>query len=163
KEKSDLAGRLQDTHAELEQAKGELTKHSQTEKDLRDQLTSAQQSLQVVQSTGATDQKAVAALEGKIAQLKKALATAESARSTAEKDREEANGKLFDARKQASAATRERDAMQRERDSALHQLKAANEAQARVQVLVAENTDLQKKLATAENTVREISADRPRK
>ena len=42
-------------------------------------------------------------------------------------------------------------------------LKMAGDAQARVQVLVAENSDLQKKLAAAENTVREISADRPKK
>jgi len=162
-EKSDLAGRLQATNAELEQAKGELTKHSQTEKDLRDQLASAQESLQVIQARGGTDQKAAVALQGEIAQLKKALQAAESARSTAEKNREDANGKLLAARKQVAATTQERDAMQRERDNALRELKVANEAQSRVQVLVAENTDLQKKLTAAENTVREISADRPRK
>ena len=43
------------------------------------------------------------------------------------------------------------------------ELKVAGDAKARVQVLMAENSDLQKKLTAAENTVREISADRPRK
>jgi tetratricopeptide (TPR) repeat protein len=155
-EKTDLTGRLQVTNTELEQAKGDLAKQSQTEKDLRDQLATAQESLQAVQSAGTTDQKAVIALRGEIARLKKALQAAEGARSTAEKDREDTNNKLLDARKQAATVTQERD-------KALHELKVANEAQSRVQVLVAENADLQKKLAAAENTVREISADRPRK
>ena len=53
--------------------------------------------------------------------------------------------------------------MQRERDDALKQMKAAGDAQARVQALVAENSDLQQRLATAVNTVREISADKPKK
>ena len=53
--------------------------------------------------------------------------------------------------------------MQRERDDALRELKIAGDARGRVQVLLTENSDLQKKLAAAENTVREISADRPRK
>ncbi len=163
KEKSDLSGRLQSSNAELEHARGDLAKQSQTEKDLRDQLAAAQESLQTVHSTGATDQKAVAALQAEIAQLKKALQTAEGARSNAEKDRDDANNKLLDARKQVATATQQRDAMEHERDHALRELKVAGEAQARVQVLVAENSDLQKKLASAENTVREISADRPRK
>ena len=163
KEKADLTGRLQATNAELEHAKSDLAKQSQTEKDLLAQLSSAQESLQVVQSTGSTDQKATAALQVEIAQLKKALQAAEGARSTAEKDSQDANNKLLDARKQVANVTHERDAMQQERDKALRELKVANEAQSRVQVLVAENTELQKKLAAAENTVREISADRPRK
>ncbi len=155
-EKVDLTGRLQATNTELEQAKGDLAKQSQTEKDLRDQLASAQESLRAIQSAGTTDQKAVAALRGEIARLKKALQAAEGARSAADKDREDANNKLLDARKQAATVTQERD-------KALRELKVANEAQSHVQVLVAENADLQKKLAAAENTVREISADRPRK
>ncbi len=53
--------------------------------------------------------------------------------------------------------------MQHERDDALRELKIAGDAKARVQALMAENTGLQQKLAAAENTVREISADRPRK
>ena len=52
KEKFELTGRLQVTNAELEQAKGDLAKTSQAEKEVRDQLAAAQESLQVIQSTG---------------------------------------------------------------------------------------------------------------
>ena len=163
KEKSELSGRLQETNLELEQAKGELARTSKAEKEVRDQLVAAQESLQVIQSSGAGDQKAALALQGEITQLKKALEAAESSRSAAEKEDAEAKAKLTDANKQIASVTQERDTLQRERNEALSGLKVAGDAQARVQVLVAENSDLQKKLAAAENTVREISADRPKK
>jgi tetratricopeptide (TPR) repeat protein len=156
KEKSDISGKLQATNAELEQAKSELEKASKAESEVRDQLAAAQESLQVIQSTGAGDQKAAIALQSEITQLKKALAAAEAGRSAAEKQSTETNTKLLEARKQVASVTQERD-------DSLRDLKAAGDAQARVQVLVAENSDLQKKLAAAENTVREISADRPKK
>ena len=95
--------------------------------------------------------------------MKKALEVAETGRSAAEKQSTEANAKLLEAKKEVASVNQERDTAQRERDDALRQLKTAGDAQARVQVLVAENSDLQKKLAAAENTVREISADRPKK
>jgi len=163
KEKSEISGKLQQTNAELEQAKGDLAKKSQAEKEVRDQLLAAQESLQVIQSSGAGDQKAAAALQAEITQLKKALEAAEAGRTAAEKESAEATSKLADSRKEVAGVTQERDAMQRERDDAVRELKIAGDAKARVQVLMAENSDLQKKLAAAENTVREISADRPRK
>ncbi len=163
KEKSDISGRLQETNLELEQAKGELVKTAQAEKEVREQLTAAQETLQVIQSSGPGDQKAALALQGEIVQLKKALEAAETSRSAAEKESVTAKSKLLESNKQVTSVTQERDTIQRERDDALRELKDAGEAQARVQVLVAENSDLQKKLVSAENTVREISADRPKK
>jgi len=163
KEKSEISGKLQETGAELEHAKVELARTSKAEQDVRDQLAAAQESLQVIQSSGAADQKATAALQGEISQLKKALEIAEAGRSAAEKQSQEANSKLLETQKQVASVNQERDTMQRERDDALRKLKAAGEAQARVDVLVAENSDLQKKLAAAENTVRELSADGPKK
>ncbi len=163
KEKSEISGRLQQTNAELEQAKGDLAKKSQSEKEVRDQLAAAQESLQVIQSTGKGDEKAAAALQAEIAQLKKALQVAEVGRTAAEKESSEAKTKLTDSRKEVAGITQERDAIKRERDDAVRELKIAGDAKARVQVLMAENSDLQQKLATAENTVRDISADRPRK
>jgi Flp pilus assembly protein TadD len=163
KEKFELAGRLQTANAELEQARGEAAKSAKAEKDVRDQLAAAQESLQIIQSTGAADTKAAEAVKGEIAQLRKALDAAESGRTAAEKESAEAKSKLLEAQKQVASVTQERDTMQRERDDALRDLKLANEAKGRVQALVAENADLQKKLAAAENTVREISADRPKK
>ncbi|MEO8439756.1 MAG: tetratricopeptide repeat protein [Spartobacteria bacterium] len=163
KEKSEISTRLQQTNAELEQARGQVAKATQAEKDVRDQLIAAQESLQVIQSSGANDQKATTALQGQITQLKKALEAAEAGRTAAEKENSEAKSKLLDSRKEVASVAQERDAMKRERDDAVRELKIAGDAKARVQVLMAENSDLQKKLADAENTVREISADRPRK
>jgi chromosome segregation ATPase len=51
----------------------------------------------------------------------------------------------------------------KERDELVAQLKNAGEAAQRVQVLVAENSDLTKKLADAEKTIREVSEDKPKK
>ena len=53
--------------------------------------------------------------------------------------------------------------MTKERDELVAELKNAKDAQERVQMLVAENSDLQKKLADAEKTVRDISEDKPKK
>jgi tetratricopeptide (TPR) repeat protein len=163
KEKSEISGKLQETNAELEHARVELVRTAKAEQDVRDQLAAAQESLQVIQSSGAVDQKATAALQGEIAQLKKALEIAEAGRSAAEKQSREANTKLLATEKQVASINQERDTMQRERDDALRRLKAGGEAQARVDALVVENSDLQKKLAAAENTVRELSADGPKK
>ncbi len=57
KEKSEISGKLQSTNAELEKAKSELVKSSKAEKEVRDQLLAAQESLQVIQSSGAGDRK----------------------------------------------------------------------------------------------------------
>ncbi|MDQ3198250.1 MAG: tetratricopeptide repeat protein [Verrucomicrobiota bacterium] len=163
KEKSEISGKLQQTNAELEQAKGQVAKAAGAEKGLRDQLAAAQESLQVIQSSGAIDQKASAALQAEITQLKIALEVAETGRTAAEKESTEAKTKLLDSRKEVASVSQERDAMKRERDDAVREMKIAGDATKRVQVLMAENSDLQKKLAAAETTVREISADRPRK
>ena len=53
KEKSEISGKLQETNAELEHAKVELVRTSKAEQDVRDQLAAAQESLQVIQSSGA--------------------------------------------------------------------------------------------------------------
>ena len=163
KEKSEISSKLHQTNAELEQAKDDLAKTSQAEKEVRDQLTAAQESLQVIQSSGNGGQKAAVALQGQITQLKKALEAAEAGRTAAEKETGEVKSKLADARGKAAGVAQERDTMQHERDDALRELKIAGDAKARVQALMAENTGLQRKLAAAENTVREISADRPRR
>jgi Flp pilus assembly protein TadD/predicted nucleic acid-binding Zn-ribbon protein len=163
KEKSEISSKLHQTNAALEQAKDDLAKTSQAKKEVRDQLTAAQESLQVIQSSGSGDHKASLALQGEIRQLKKALEAAEAGRTAAEKESGEAKSKLIDVREKVASASQERDTVQRERDDALRELKIAGDARSRVQVLMAENSGLQKKLAAAENTVREISADRPRK
>lgn len=163
KEKMELKGKLDQTSTALGEARENLVRASKAEKDVREQLSAAQASLREIQATGSTDQKAVLALKGEISQLTKALEAAEAGRAAAEKESAASHDKLNEAANRIASVTRERDALMKERDNALQQLRAAGDAQARVQALVAENTDLKQKLATAENTVREISADRPRK
>ncbi len=162
KEKSEIKGKLQESNASLEEARSDLEKTAKAERQVRDQLDAAQKSLGEIQS-GKGDQKAALALKGEITQLKKALEAAQSGRKTAEADSAVANAKLRNARQEVASATKERDAMEHERDDALKQLKAAGEAQARVKALVTENADLQQRLITAVATVREISADKPKK
>ena len=155
KEKETLNGRLQETNSKLEKAQGDLEKTRGAEKEARSQLAQAEDSLKKIGETGA-ETKAAEALRAEIGQLKKALASAEQGRATAEKEKADASAKLTDANTQIATVTKERNEL-------LDELKSAKQAQERVQVLVAENSDLQQKLATAEKTVREISADKPKK
>ncbi len=154
KEKETLTGRLQETSTKLEQAQGELQKTRGAEKTVRDQLAQAQDSLKKIQAGGTADGKAAEALRAEISQLKDALASAEKGRATAEKEKAAASDRLKEANTQVASVTKERDEL-------LGQLKGAKEAQERVQALVTENSDLQKKLAEAEKSVREIGADKP--
>ncbi len=163
KDRDSLAGKLNDTNSKLQQAETELAKSRGAEKQVRDQLATAQSSLKKIESSGAADAKAQEALRGEIAQLKKALEAAESGRSAAERERNIATAQLEDANKQVASVTAEKDAVARDRDSLLEQLKAAPDAEGRMKVLIAENSDLKQKLANAEKTVRELGEDKPRK
>ncbi len=154
KEKESLTSKLDETNSKLEKAQGELQKSRGAEKAVRDQLAQAQDSLKKIQATG-TDAKAAEALRAEIAQLKTALATAEEGRTSAEKENEAASAKLTEANTEIASVTKERDEL-------LGQLKNAKDAQERVAALVTENSDLQKKLAEAEKSVREISDDKPK-
>jgi Flp pilus assembly protein TadD/uncharacterized coiled-coil DUF342 family protein len=156
KEKETLNGRLKETNSKLDKAQSDLDKAKGSEKKVRDQLADAQTSLKKIQSTSGGDNKAQEALRAEISQLKKTLVSAEQGRSSAEKERDAANAKATAAGKQIATATKERD-------DAVAQLKGAKDAEKRVQVLVAENTDLTKKLADAEKSVRQLSEDKPKK
>ncbi len=156
KEKETLASRLEETNSKLEKAQGELQKTRGAETQARDQLVQAQESLKKIQSSGSPDVKVAEALRAEISQLKYALSSAEQGRAAAEKEKDAASAKL-------SEADAEIASVKKERDELITQLQNAGEAQQRVQVLVAENSDLTKKLAEAEKTVREISDDKPKK
>jgi Flp pilus assembly protein TadD/predicted nucleic acid-binding Zn-ribbon protein len=155
KEKDDLNGRLQETNSKLEKAQADLEKTRDAEKEVRGQLAQAEESLKKISATAGSS-KAQEALRAEIAQLKKALASAEEGRAAAEKEKAAAGEKLTEAKTQIATVTKERNEL-------LNDLKNAKQAQERVQVLVAENSDLKEKLATAEKTVREISEDKPKK
>ncbi|HEY2140125.1 MAG TPA: tetratricopeptide repeat protein [Chthoniobacterales bacterium] len=149
KEKETLNGRLQETSTKLEQAQSELEKTKGAEQEARTQLAQAEDSLKKIAGSDKQDSKKQEALRGEIAQLKKALASAEKGRVAAEKEKDAESAR-------ATAVTKERNQL-------LAELKTSKQAQDRVQVLVTENTDLKTKLALAEKTVREISADKPKK
>jgi Flp pilus assembly protein TadD len=156
KEKETLNGRLQETNSKLEKAQSELDKSRGAEKEVRTQLAQAEESLKKIAGSDRTDTKKQEALRAEIAQLKKALASAEKGRAAAEKQKEAESKKLTEANAQVATVTKERNEL-------LNELKNAKQAQERVQVLVAENSQLTQKLAAAEKTVREISADKPKK
>ena len=155
-EKEKLNSKLKESNSKLEQAQQELEKTKGAEKNVRGQLAEAQASLKKIQETGNGDAKAQEALKGEIAQLKKALTVAEQGRATAEKERDSQNAKLADANSQIAKISKERD-------DALGQLVGLKDSEHRVAVLLAENTELKEKLATAEQTVREVSEDKPKK
>jgi len=156
KEKESLHGRLEETNSKLEKAQSELDKSKGAERQVRDQLAQAQESLKKIESSADNSTKKQEALVAEIAQLKKALVVAEEGRATAEKEKDEATAKAAEANQEIANTSKERD-------DALAQLKGMKEAQQRVQVLVAENTDLKQKLADAENSVRQLSEDKPKK
>jgi Flp pilus assembly protein TadD/uncharacterized coiled-coil DUF342 family protein len=176
-EKQSLNSRLDETKSKLERAQGDLDKAKTAERQVRDQLTQAQTSLKKTAAAGSSDSKAQEALKSEIAQLKKVLTTAQQGRSAAEKERDDANAKVSAADQQRASAGKERDeanargaeadqkvaSANKERDDTLAHLKGIKETEQRVEVLVAENSDLKQKLADAEKTVREISADKPKK
>lgn len=149
KEKETLNGRLQETNTKLEQAQNELEKTKGAEKEVRTQLAAAEESLKTIAGSDRQDSKKQEALRAEINQLKKALASAEKGRAAAEKEKDAESAKV-------TAVTKERNQL-------LADLKTAKQAQERVQVLVTENSDLKTKLAAAEKSVREISADKPKK
>lgn len=156
KEKETVASQLQETQAKLTQAQKEAEKAKQAETEVRDQLAKAQDSLGKMQSSGKSDSKAQTVLRDEIVQLKKALASAETGKTSAEKEKEKANTQLADANKQLAS-------VKQERDTAIAQLQGSKEAQDHVQALIAENTSLTQKLASAEKMVREIGEDKPKK
>src|SRR5438132_6931844 len=176
-EKQSLNSRLDETKSKLDKAQTDLEKAKTAEKQVRDQLTQAQASLKKTAAAGSNDSKAQEALKSEIVQLKKALVSAQQGRSAAEKERDDANAKVTAADQQRASAGKERDeanaraaeadqrvaSANKERDDAVARLKGLKDTEQRVEVLVAENSDLKQKLADAEKTVREISADKPKK
>jgi Flp pilus assembly protein TadD len=155
-EKEKLNSKLKDSNSKLEQAQQDLERTKGAEKNVRGQLAEAQASLKKIRETGNADMKAQEALKGEIAQLKQALSVAEEGRATAEKERDSQSAKLADANSQITRISKERD-------DALGQLTGLKDSEHRVAVLLAENSELKEKLATAEQTVREVSEDKPKK
>ena len=155
KEKELVNGRLKDTASKLEQAQNEIEKTRKSERQARDQLTKVEDSLKALQASQDNGAKERQQLSAEVARLKDAAAAAEEARVTAEKQRDETNTKFADASKQITA-------LLEERDEALAQLQGMKGAEQRLQGVLAENSDLKQKLASAEEKVREFGKDAPK-
>ncbi|MEY2484653.1 MAG: hypothetical protein QOH39_301 [Verrucomicrobiota bacterium] len=176
KDKDTLNSRLEETNSKLAKAQSELDKSKAAERKIRDQLTQAQESVKKAPA-GTSDSKAQEALRAEIVELKKALAGMEQGRSAAEKERDQANAKAAQAEKDVVNLGKERDeaktkaaqagsqvaSITKERDVALAQLKGITGNEKRIQVLLAENSDLKQKLADAEKAARDLSEDKPKK
>jgi Flp pilus assembly protein TadD len=150
KEKELVDARLKETSSKLEKAQNEIEKSKKSEHDLHDQLAHTQDSLKTLQASRDSSAKEQEQLRKEVGRLKDAVTAAEEARVTAEKQRDEADKKFADANRQIAALTQGRD-------EARAQLKEAKDAQQRVEILLAENSDLKRKLTSAEKNVRELA------
>jgi Flp pilus assembly protein TadD len=155
KEKELVNARLNDTTSKLEQAQNEIENSRKSERQARDQLANVEDSLKALQASRDNGAKEQQQLSAEVARLKDAVAVAEEARVTAEKQRDETNTKFADASKQITT-------LLQERDKALAQLQGIKEAEQRLQVVLAENSDLKQKLANADKRVREFGKGAPK-
>src|SRR5581483_7991065 len=156
KEKDALNAKLKESESKIDKAQAEVGKSRDAEKKLRDQLEDAHQALKKVETSKGSDSKAQEALRAEIATLKKNLAAVEQGRSLAEKERDDASARIAVADKRTTDTAKERD-------DALGRLAGLNGAQKRVDSLITENSELKKKLADAEKSVRDLNADKPKK
>ena len=151
KEKEAVNSRLQETNSKLEKAQDDLDKATKSEREARDQL---QESLRIAQASQENSVREEKQLRSEIAHLKDAFGVAEEARLAAEKQRDDTQAKLATASQQITA-------LEHQRDEALSQFRAVQGPQQGVQLLVAEKDDLQRKLANAEEKVRNLGESDP--
>ena len=155
KEKEVVDTRLKETNSKLDRAQNDLDDAKKSEREARDQLAQLQESVKVLQRPGGNGDNEQQQLRAEAEQLKGAVAAADQARVTAEQERDDTQAKFVEANKHIVA-------LERERDDALSQLKSTKEFEQQFQSVVAEKNDLQKKLATAEGKVRELSEGDPK-
>jgi len=154
KEKEVVDTRLKETNSKLERTQNELDQMKRSEGEARDQLAQIQESVKASQSSERNGDKEQRQLQAEVGQLKAAVAAADQARLTAEKQRDDIQAKFAEASNHIVT-------FERERDDALSQSKTAKESEQRLESLIAEKTDLEKKLATAEEKVRKLSEGDP--
>ena len=142
KEKDVVDTRLKETNSKLERTQNDLDDAKKSEGQARDQLAQLQEAVKSARNADNESQQ----LRVEVAQLKEAVATADQARVAAEKKRDDTQAKFAEANNHIIV-------VERERDDALSQLKSANQSEAHFQSLLAENNDLQQKLATAEEKI----------
>src|SRR5256885_11659874 len=154
KEKEVVDTRLNETNSKLERAQNDLDEAKKSERQTRDQLAQLQES-KASQGLEGNSEREQQQLPAEVAELKAAIAAADQARVAAETQRDDTQARFPEANNHIIA-------LERERDDALSQLKSAKESEERFQSLLAENNDLQQKLATAEEKVRKLTEGDPK-
>ncbi|MEP6698878.1 MAG: tetratricopeptide repeat protein [Verrucomicrobiota bacterium] len=108
-------------------------------------------------------QDATKKLREKVDQLQSELQKSRSQYTTVEKEKESLNRRLKETDSKLEKAQSDLEKTKGAGKEARSRLSQAEAAQDRVQILVAENTELKVKLADAERSVRDIGADKPKK
>jgi Flp pilus assembly protein TadD/septal ring factor EnvC (AmiA/AmiB activator) len=165
-----VRGQLAEAQASLKKGQESGNADVKAQEALKGQIAQLKQALASAEEGRATAEKERDSQSAK-------LAEANSQIVEVTKERDSQNAKLADANSQIAQVTKERDSqnakladansqiaqISKERDDALGQLAGLKDSEHRVAVLLAENTELKEKLATAENAVREVSEDKPKK
>jgi Flp pilus assembly protein TadD/septal ring factor EnvC (AmiA/AmiB activator) len=165
-----VRGQLADAQASLKKIEQTGNADQKAQEALKGQIAELKQALISAEEGRTTAEKERDAQNAK-------LTDANSQIAQMTKERDSQNAKLADADTQIVQITKERDEQNakladadshiaqitKERDDALGQLAGLKDSEHRVAVLMAENTELKEKLATAEQTVREVGEDKPKK
>jgi tetratricopeptide (TPR) repeat protein len=150
-----LRSKVDQLQTALDKSRSDLETARKEKEFVEARLKETSSKLEKAQGEIEKSKKSEHGLRADVARLKDAVTAAEEARVTAEKQRDEAKTKFADANKQIAVLTYERD-------EALAQVTGAKEAEQRVQALLAENSSLKEKLATAEKSVRKLSESEPK-
>lgn len=165
-----VRGHLADAQASLKKIQQSSNTDQKAQEALKGQIAELKQALITAEQGRATAEKERDSQNAKLAQANTQI-------TQMAKERDSQNAKLADANSQIAQITQERDAQNaklsdansqiaqvtKERDDALGQLAGLKDSEHRVAVLVAENSELKEKLAAAEQSVREVSEDKPKK
>jgi Flp pilus assembly protein TadD/septal ring factor EnvC (AmiA/AmiB activator) len=186
-----VRGQLADAQASLKKIQQTSSADQKAQEALKGQIAELKQALISAEQGRTTAEKERDAQNAKLADANSQIAEMTKERDSQgakladanteivqiTKERDEGNAKLADANSQIDQITKERDSQNtkladansqiaqitKERDDALGQLTGMNDSEHRVAVLMAENTELKEKLAAAEQTVREVGEDKPKR
>lgn len=159
KQISDLTAALEAARAERDAADDLAGNLTAQQKELRQQLSQAQEDLKKAKEAG-ENPKAVKELEKQVAQLRDALQEARAERDAADEVSGSLRGRLLAERTQSQETIASITA---ERDQAVASLESFKKSQADVAALMAEKEDLTTKLAEAEKRISEFNTEIPKK
>ena len=160
---NDLTNRLGDMQQQLIALASQRDEGAKDNGKLTAQLAESQK--QVAEMTADRDNARKMSQEAgrKFTEAQKQVALLEKQRDDSEKENDKLTARLADAEKKVAAVTQDRNTIASQRDEALAQVAKMKDAQKRVDQLLADNSMLTQKLGTAEQAIREFSAEMPKK